>query len=149
MRVRHTGGITAHHRFSGLLARIVGSELGPVVGIWARIVGPSASGLVALAMPLILLSTMTADEGLGNAPVRERSTSRELESTVFGSPWVSTTRDLSGNRDEIRREALKETRSPYEVLMPDIYDPKAMKPNSEEEKAIFTLARYLRSKKAP
>jgi|SRR5579862_429051 len=38
----------------------------------------------------------------------------------------------------------KSERSPYEVLMHDIYDPKAMGP--DEEKAVFTLARYLKKK---
>lgn len=37
-------------------------------------------------------------------------------------------------------------KSAYDVLMQDIYDPKAMKPNSDEEKAVFTLARYLKIK---
>lgn len=37
-------------------------------------------------------------------------------------------------------------RTPYEVLMHDIYDPKAMKPGSEEEKAVFTLVRFLKSR---
>lgn len=39
-------------------------------------------------------------------------------------------------------------RSPYEVLMHDIYDPKTMKPGSDEERAVFTLARYLKTKEA-
>lgn len=38
--------------------------------------------------------------------------------------------------------------SPYEVLMNDIYDPSKMKAGSEEEKAVFTLARFLRSRDA-
>jgi hypothetical protein len=38
-------------------------------------------------------------------------------------------------------------RSPYEVLMQEIYDPAKMKEGSAEERAVFTLARYLKSKK--
>lgn len=36
--------------------------------------------------------------------------------------------------------------SPYEVLMQKIYDPTDMEPGSDEEKAVFTLARYLKVK---
>ena len=57
-----------------------------VLPILARLLGPSAFGLVALAMPLILLATMISDAGLGNALVRKRDSSRELESTIF---WFS------------------------------------------------------------
>lgn len=38
------------------------------------------------------------------------------------------------------------TKTPYEVLMHEIYDPMMMEPGSEEEKAVFTLARFLRTK---
>jgi len=51
-----------------------------VLPILARLLGPSAFGLVALAMPLILLANMISDAGL------ERDSSRELESTIF---WFS------------------------------------------------------------
>jgi len=37
-------------------------------------------------------------------------------------------------------------RTPYEVLMHEIYDPKSMTSGSEEEKAVFTLARFLKSR---
>ena len=57
-----------------------------VLPILARLLGPSAFGLVALAMPLILLATMISDAGLGNALVRKRDSSRELEATIF---WFS------------------------------------------------------------
>jgi O-antigen/teichoic acid export membrane protein len=57
-----------------------------VLPILARLLGPSAFGLVALAMPLILLATMISDAGLGNALIRKRDSSRELESTIF---WFS------------------------------------------------------------
>jgi len=57
-----------------------------VLPILARLLGPAAFGLVALAMPLILLATMIADAGLGNALVRKRDSSKELESTIF---WFS------------------------------------------------------------
>jgi hypothetical protein len=39
-------------------------------------------------------------------------------------------------------------RTAYDVLMNDIYDPSEMKEGSAEEKAVFTLARYLKSKEA-
>lgn len=57
-----------------------------VLPVLARLLGPSAFGLVALAMPLILLANMISDAGLGNALVRKRDSSRELESTIF---WFS------------------------------------------------------------
>lgn len=57
-----------------------------VLPILARILGPSAFGLIALAMPLILLANMVSDAGLGNALVRKRDSSRDLESTIF---WFS------------------------------------------------------------
>jgi PST family polysaccharide transporter len=57
-----------------------------VLPVFARILGPSAYGLVALAMPFVLLANMVSDAGLGNALVRTPNPSRELESTVF---WLS------------------------------------------------------------
>jgi PST family polysaccharide transporter len=57
-----------------------------VLPVLARILGPSAYGLVALAMPFVLLANMVSDAGLGNALVRTPNPSRELESTVF---WLS------------------------------------------------------------
>ena len=57
-----------------------------VLPILARLLGPSAFGLVALAMPLILLANMISDAGLGNALVLKRDSSKELESTIF---WFS------------------------------------------------------------
>jgi PST family polysaccharide transporter len=54
-----------------------------VLPVLARLLGPSAYGLVGLAMPFILLANMVADMGLGNALVRTPDPSRELESTVF------------------------------------------------------------------
>ena len=62
-----------------------------VLPILARILGPSTFGLVALAMPLILLANMISDAGLGNALVREREPSPALESTVF---WMSLAQSL-------------------------------------------------------
>ncbi len=38
------------------------------------------------------------------------------------------------------------TKTPYDVLMQDVYDPNKMKAGSEEEKAVFTLARFLKMK---
>ena len=63
----------------------LGMQIG-VLPILARLLGPSAFGLVALAMPLILLANMISDAGLGNALVRKRDSSKELESTIF---WFS------------------------------------------------------------
>ena len=57
-----------------------------VLPILARLLGPSSFGLVAMAMPLIILANMISDAGLGNALVRQRDSSRELESTIF---WFS------------------------------------------------------------
>lgn len=58
-----------------------------VLPILARLLGPEAFGLIGLAMPFILLSSMLADAGLGTALVRHPNPSIELESTVF---WIST-----------------------------------------------------------
>lgn len=52
----------------------------------ARLVGPAEYGLVALAMPFILLANVLADGGLGYALGRQREASAELESTVF---WLT------------------------------------------------------------
>jgi O-antigen/teichoic acid export membrane protein len=57
-----------------------------ILPILARLLGPLAYGLVALAMPLVLLANMISDAGLGNALVRKRDSSPELESTIF---WFS------------------------------------------------------------
>jgi len=57
-----------------------------VLPILARILDPSSFGLVALAMPFVLAASVICDFGLGSAIVRERETSRELESTIF---WLS------------------------------------------------------------
>jgi O-antigen/teichoic acid export membrane protein len=62
-----------------------------VLPVLARLLGPSAFGLVALAMPIILLANMVSDAGLGNALVRTRNSSRELESTIF---WFSLAMSL-------------------------------------------------------
>lgn len=57
-----------------------------VLPILARLLGPAAFGLIALAMPVILLANMVSDAGLGNALVRIRNPSKELQSTIF---WFS------------------------------------------------------------
>jgi PST family polysaccharide transporter len=62
-----------------------------VLPVLARLLGPSAFGLVALAMPIILLANMVSDAGLGNALVRVRNSSKELESTIF---WFSLTMSI-------------------------------------------------------
>ena len=54
-----------------------------VLPVLARMLGPSAYGLVGLAMPFILLCNMVADMGLGNALVRTPDPPPLLESTVF------------------------------------------------------------------
>ena len=54
--------------------------------ILARLIGPSEYGLVALAMPVILLANVLSDGGMGYALGRLREASRELESTVF---WLT------------------------------------------------------------
>jgi O-antigen/teichoic acid export membrane protein len=56
-----------------------------VLPVLARLLDPSAYGLVGLAMPFILLCNLVADMGLGNALVRTPNPSPVLESTVF---WI-------------------------------------------------------------
>jgi O-antigen/teichoic acid export membrane protein len=57
-----------------------------IMPILARLLGPSAYGLVALAVPLVLLANMISDAGLGNALVRKVDSTPDLESTIF---WFS------------------------------------------------------------
>lgn len=57
-----------------------------VLPVLARILGPQSYGLVAIAMPFILLANMLSDAGLGSALVRVENPSRDLESTAF---WLS------------------------------------------------------------
>jgi PST family polysaccharide transporter len=59
-----------------------------VLPVLARLLGPEAFGLIAIAMPFVLLTSMLADAGLGTALARHPNPSRELESTVF---WISIT----------------------------------------------------------
>ncbi|HVI33298.1 oligosaccharide flippase family protein [Phenylobacterium sp.] len=54
--------------------------------ILARLIGPAEYGLVALAMPFILLANVLSDGGMGYALGRQREVSRDQESTVF---WLS------------------------------------------------------------
>lgn len=51
--------------------------------VLARLVGPTEYGLVALAMPFILLANVIADGGMSYALGRRREASPTLESTVF------------------------------------------------------------------
>jgi hypothetical protein len=44
------------------------------------------------------------------------------------------------------RRQMAEGRSSYDLLMNDIYDPHIIKAGSEEERAIFTLARFFKSR---
>ncbi|MCR5880882.1 oligosaccharide flippase family protein [Phenylobacterium sp. J367] len=54
--------------------------------ILARLIGPAEYGLVALAMPFILLANVLSDGGMGYALGRQREVTRDQESTVF---WLS------------------------------------------------------------
>jgi PST family polysaccharide transporter len=54
--------------------------------VLARLVGPAEYGLVALAMPFILLANVLADGGMGYALGRQQAVSRDEEATVF---WLS------------------------------------------------------------
>ena len=62
---------------SGAQAAKLGLQLA-VIPVLARILGPSAYGLLALAMPFVLLANMVSDCGLGNALVRQPNPSRAL-----------------------------------------------------------------------
>jgi PST family polysaccharide transporter len=57
-----------------------------IVPVLARLLGPSAYGVVALAMPFILLSGLIVDAGLGAGLARRLEVSPDLESTVF---WLT------------------------------------------------------------
>ncbi|MDP2008972.1 MAG: oligosaccharide flippase family protein [Phenylobacterium sp.] len=80
------------HRTSfGALALTAASSLRlllqlALLPILARLVGPAEYGLVALAMPFILLANVLSDGGMGYALGRRAQASRELESTVF---WLT------------------------------------------------------------
>src|SRR6185503_9226285 len=63
-----------------------------ILPILARLLGPEAFGLIGLAMPFILLTSVLADAGLGTALMRHQNPSSELESTVF---WISTSIGVS------------------------------------------------------
>jgi PST family polysaccharide transporter len=54
--------------------------------VLARLIGPSEYGLVALAMPFILLANVLSDGGMGYALGRQREVTADQESTVF---WLS------------------------------------------------------------
>lgn len=54
--------------------------------ILARLIGPSEYGLVALAMPFILLANVLSDGGMGYALGRQQDVTRQQEATVF---WLS------------------------------------------------------------
>jgi PST family polysaccharide transporter len=54
--------------------------------ILARLIGPSEYGLVALAMPFILLANVVADGGLVVALGRQKEASPAVESTAF---WIA------------------------------------------------------------
>jgi PST family polysaccharide transporter len=70
---------------SGASALRLAFQLG-LLPILARLIGPSEYGLVALAMPVILLGNVLADGGLVNALGRQRDVSKTVESTTF---WVT------------------------------------------------------------
>lgn len=54
--------------------------------ILARLIGPAEYGLVALAMPFILLANVLSDGGMGVALSRQGHATRDQETTVF---WLS------------------------------------------------------------
>jgi PST family polysaccharide transporter len=58
-----------------------------VLPILARLLAPSAYGLVALAMPFIFFANIFSDAGLSRMLIRRDSVTPALESTVF---WIST-----------------------------------------------------------
>jgi PST family polysaccharide transporter len=79
------------HAFFGTVAMgaVNAGKLGlqlAVLPIMARLLGPSAFGLIAVAMPFILMANLLCDGGMGAALARHRKPSLELESTVF---WLS------------------------------------------------------------
>jgi PST family polysaccharide transporter len=57
-----------------------------VLPILARLLGPSAYGVVAVALPFILFANMLCDGGMAAALARQPQVSRRLESTVF---WLT------------------------------------------------------------
>lgn len=63
----------------------LGAQLA-LLPVLARLVGPADYGLVALAMPFILLCNVMADGGLGPALARRQAPTPALESTVF---WLA------------------------------------------------------------
>jgi PST family polysaccharide transporter len=58
-----------------------------VLPILARVLGPESFGLIGLAWPFIVFTSVLTDAGLGTPLVREQNASRQLEATVF---WIST-----------------------------------------------------------
>jgi PST family polysaccharide transporter len=70
---------------SGASALRLLCQLG-LLPILARLIGPEEYGLVALAMPVILLANVVTDGGLVLALGRQREVSRTVESTVF---WIT------------------------------------------------------------
>lgn len=70
---------------SGASALRLVCQLG-LLPILARLIGPAEYGLVALAMPVVLLANVIADGGLVAALGRQREASRTVESTAF---WVT------------------------------------------------------------
>lgn len=59
-----------------------------ILPVLARILGPSAYGLVGFALPFILFANMLCDGGMAAALARQMEVSRELESTLF---WIAST----------------------------------------------------------
>ena len=60
--------------------------------ILARMVGPSDYGLVALALPFIMITNVLADGGLVGALARTRDVTPRLESSIF---WISAAGGLA------------------------------------------------------
>src|SRR5256885_738463 len=57
-----------------------------LIPVLARVLGPSAFGLMSIAMSFVLLANMLSDGGMGAALIREHNSDRQLESTVY---WLS------------------------------------------------------------
>lgn len=79
-----------------------------------------------------------------SAPTKRRSSNGKSAAVPGGiqAKPEPTTRERAPHEIKVR------AKTPYQVLMDDIYDPAAMQAGSEEEKAVFTLARFLKTREA-
>ncbi|WP_158266839.1 lipopolysaccharide biosynthesis protein [Alsobacter soli] len=69
----------------------IGAQL-VLLPVLARLLGPEPYGLVALAMPFVLVTNLVADAGLGGALVREKELDATTESTIF---WLTLALSLA------------------------------------------------------